>query len=786
MQRKLVVLFILVLLAFVGLGINIYAISRDNGNTYKKQVLSQQSYDSRVIDYKRGTILDAKGTVLADSELVYDVIIDAKQMLEKEYYLEPSLRAISRLGIDADKIRQYVTDNPDSQYYIAMKNLSYDAKTQYDEELRIGRATEAKEGKPQKEREYSNITGIWFDANYIRSYPNGSLACDVIGFTNGSNVGTFGLEEYYNDVLNGTPGREYGYLDENANLERTTIDATDGNNLVSTIDANVQSIVEKYLKKFNDEHKDEQHNGNGANNVGCVVMNVKTGEILGMGSYPGFDLNDPYNTDALIGMPKLDEKDAPAYPNEYLTADDVAAFTQDEKTRYLNALWRNFCISDYYEPGSVAKLFTVAAGLESGAITGNETYYCEGKLNIGGWDINCHNVYGDGLLTVSQAVETSCNVALMEIAMATGIDDFCKFQSIFNFGLKTNIDLAGEARTVGFIYDADRMGITDLATNSFGQNFNVTMIQMAAGFASIINGGNYYEPHLVSKITSPGGATVRNIEPRILKKTVSATTSAKIREYCRQVVMGERGTGHTARPAGYVIGGKTGTAETIPRDKTNYVVSFMGFAPVDDPQVMVYVVVDRPNTSFQPDAKYATRIVRNVLTEALPYLNIYMTEPLSEEEQKELEEMNLANTLALGAQSDLVTKTEDGVLPTEGDDAAAQAAAGEGGESTEEGSGEGTEGEGEAEPEYPELDQSWKEFPVDPETGLLIDPSNGHHIDPETGYDYDSSFDSTITTSLPVSTPEAQPEAGTAQGEAAPAPAAEPAAEPVVEPIPQE
>ena len=144
MQRKLVVLFILVLLAFVGLGINIYAISRDNGNTYKKQVLSQQSYDSRVIDYKRGTIMDAKGTVLADSELVYDVIIDAKQMLEKEYYLEPSLRAISRLGIDADKIRQYVTDNPDSQYYIAMKNLSYDAKTQYDEELRVGRATEAK------------------------------------------------------------------------------------------------------------------------------------------------------------------------------------------------------------------------------------------------------------------------------------------------------------------------------------------------------------------------------------------------------------------------------------------------------------------------------------------------------------------------------------------------------------------------------------------------------------------------------------------------------------------
>ncbi|MBO5998570.1 MAG: cell division protein FtsI, partial [Lachnospiraceae bacterium] len=379
MQKKLVVLFVIVLLAFLGLSIQIYAISRDKGNEYSKTVLSQQSYDSRVIDFKRGSIIDAKGTVLADSELVYDVIVDAKQMLSKDYYLEPSLHALEELGIDAAAVRRYVTDNPSSQYYIVMKNLPYARKTAYDERLRVGREQEEANGTPVKDRIYSNVKGIWFDANYIRNYPNGSLGCDVIGFTNGSNQGQFGLEEYYNDTLNGTPGREYGYLDEMSNLERTTIDATDGYNLITTIDANIQSIIEKYLKQFNDEHANTVHIGNGANNVGCIVMNVKTGEILGMGTYPGFDLNNPYSIASVAGMPKLNEKDAPS--GEYLTAEDVNAMSAEDQTRYLNALWRNFCISDYYEPGSVAKPFTVAAALESGSITGNEYYDCQGHLD---------------------------------------------------------------------------------------------------------------------------------------------------------------------------------------------------------------------------------------------------------------------------------------------------------------------------------------------------------------------------------------------------------------------
>ena len=305
-------------------------------------------------------------------------------------------------------------------------------------------------------------------------------------------------------------------------------------------------------------------------------------------------------------------------------------------------LWKNYAIQNTYEPGSTAKPFTVAAGLESGKMTGDEYYTCNGKLHIGNYDIKCHNykLGGDGTLSVQQSIEQSCNVALMLMGQQIGKSIFLDYQERFNFGLKTNIDLAGEARTESLVFNSTTLGDTELATSTFGQGYNVTMIQMISAFSSLINGGYYYEPHMVSKITASDGSVVKNISPRIVKQTVSASTSEKIIQYCNGVVV--NGTGKTARPAGYAIGGKTGTAETVPRDKKNYVVSFMGYAPADNPQIAIYVVVDRPNAVFQDDAKHATRIVRSVLTEVLPYLNIYMTEELSEEEMTELENLNIS------------------------------------------------------------------------------------------------------------------------------------------------
>lgn len=706
MQKKLVVLFIAVLLAFAGLFYQLYRISRDNGEQYKKQVLSQQRYDSTTIPYKRGTILDANGSVLATSEKVYNVILDSVAISEKEEYLEPTLSALQReFGIDTASIRDYIEKNKEtSRYHVLAKRLSY---------------SEISDFLDMQNEEGSQIKGIWFDEEYKRVYPGNSLACDVIGFTTADNRGNYGLEEYYNDVLSGIPGREYGYLNDDSDLERKTIAAEDGNSLVTTIDANIQSIVEKYLLKFNEEYKDKFHPGNGAENVGCIIMKVDSGEILAMANYPNFDLNDTRNTDALMGMPLLDEKGNKT--GEYLTEENMDVLDDEEMLyQHLDALWKNYCISSTYEPGSVAKPFTVAAGVESGKITGTETYNCEGSLEVGGWPIRCHNRYGDGLLTVQEGIERSCNVVMMKVGQAMGTDTFVKFQHIFNFGLKTNIDLQGEARTASLIYTKDTMGSTEMATNTFGQSFNVTMIQMITGFCSLINGGYYYEPHMVSKIVSPSGATVQNIEPRVLKQTISEDTSDMIREYCNTVVTGEHGTGKTARPAGYMIGGKTGTAETLPRKNGQYVVSFMGYAPADDPQIAIYVVVDRPNVQYQDDAKFATRIVRGILTEVLPYMGIFMTEELSDSEREELETLQIEIRTAPAAEEE----------------------AEEGGGTTEEGTGEengedtGTEGEEETEKE-----EVWKSFPIDPATGYAVDPNTGDMVDPVTGAVIGGSYD---------------------------------------------
>ncbi len=714
MQKKLVVLFLFVLLAFAGLSYRLFSITRDNGEQYKKQVLAQQKYDSTIIPFKRGTILDANGSVLATSEKVYNVILDSVAVMEDASYLEPTLQALqSQFGIESKNVRDYIAQNGEtSRYHVLAKQLTYE---------------EIAEFKSMQEAKDSKIKGIWFEEEYKRVYPGNSLACDVIGFTTNDNTGQYGLEEYYNDVLSGVSGREYGYLNNDSDLERRTISAEDGNSIVTTIDANIQSIVEKYLYKFNEEYKDNYRTGNGAYNVGCIIMEVDSGEILAMASYPNFDLNNARDTQNLIGMPLLNEKGEKT--GEFITQETLPVI-EEQKLMYLHldALWKNFCISDTYEPGSVAKPFTVAAGIESGSIIGTETYNCEGELHVGEHDISCHNTYGDGILSVQEGIERSCNVVMMKIGQAMGTSKFAEFQRIFNFGLKTNIDLAGEARTVNLVYTKENMGPTDVATNSFGQSFNATMIQTMAGFCSLINGGYYYEPHMVSKIVSPSGATVQNIEPRILKQTISEVTSDTIIQFCNTVVSGQNGTGKTARPAGYMIGGKTGTAEMVPRDKINYVVSFMGYAPSDNPEIAIYVVVDRPNVQYQDDAKYATRIVRGILTEVLPYKGIFMTEELSDSEKAELE------ALQLEIMTPIVPETE-----AEGESDGTENAQGQQNDTGAE-KEEGQEAEEEA-PEETPYTEVWKTFPIDPETGYAVDPDTGAFVNPETGATIGGSFE---------------------------------------------
>lgn len=689
MQKKLIVLFCLILLAFVGLSVRLIWINSKKGEQYSKQILSQQKYDSVTLPYRRGDILDCNGTTLAVSEKVYSLVLDAKVMLTKDgKYLDSTLKALEECfpQLDMKEVKNYITNNPTSSYYVPLKKMSYSEISDF---MEIQNDTQKDEdGNPGRG---NDIKGVWFEESYKRGYPYGSLACDVIGFTTSDGIGMYGLEEYYNDLLSGTNGREFGYLNDDSSLERTTKPAQDGYTIVSTIDANIQSIVEEKLNNFWVEYKDNYKEGQAANNIGCIVMDVNSGEVLAMASAPTFDLNSPYDLSA------------------YYDEDQIALMKEnDTYFETLNSIWRNFCITDTYEPGSTFKPFTVAMGLETGKIHDTDTFECGGSLEVGGHKIRCHNRYGDGTVTVKHAIASSCNVALMRMSFAIGKETFAEYQRNFNLGLKTNIDLAGEARTAELVHGAEKIDQTDLAVSSFGQGFNVTMIQMITGYSALINGGYYYEPHMVKQIRTTNGAVVKNIEPRVLKQVVSESTSAYLREYgeavCDPNYTGN--TGKSARPAGYLIGGKTGTAQTLPRGNGEYVVSFIGFAPADNPQIAIYVVIDRPN---MPDQTGGTRqaaiIAKNVLTEVLPYMGIFMTEELSEKELKELEEKKLEDTRKYGTP---VVKEPSTDPADYGDMGTAPA---------------------------------WKSFEKDPETGYYIDPNTNELLDPETGNPVGTNYD---------------------------------------------
>lgn len=590
MQKKLVMLFMAIVLAFVGLVGKITHINATSGERYTKIVLDQQQYNSRVIPFKRGDIIDRNGTTVATSERVYNVILDANVMLSstkedvRQATVVKTKEALqTSFGIESSVVDEIIEKRPDSRYNILKKKVTYAEAQAYEEA-------------------YSDISCIWLEEDYIRSYPYSTLASDIIGFTVAGNVGNAGIEASYNDILNGTDGREYGYLDTDFSLERTVKEAIDGKTVMSTIDISMQSIVEKHIIAFNEAHKNEVRTGTGSKNTAVIIANPNTGEILAEASYPNYDLNNP--------------RDLTAYYSE----EDIAKMTDEQKLEELNQIWRNFCVSDIFEPGSTVKPFTVASGLECGTLSGGEVYNCGGSLTVGGWPISCHKKQGHGAQTLSDSIANSCNVCMMRIVAAMGTEEFCKYQSVFGFGQETGIDLPGEA--TGLLYDTENMDAASLATNSFGQNFNVTMTQMVAAFSSLINGGNYYEPHIVKQILDENGNVIENKDPVLLKRTVSEETSEMLKRYMKQTMT--EGTGRNAQVEGYSIGAKTGTAEKHPRKQGNYVLSYMGFAPAENPEVLVYVVIDEPNVADQDTSKYVTDLAREIMAEAFPYLNVTM------------------------------------------------------------------------------------------------------------------------------------------------------------------
>lgn len=605
MQRKLVMLFMAVILAFVVLIGRITYINVTNGNRYTKAVLDQQNYNSRVIAFKRGDIVDRNGTKIATSERVYNVILDVNMMTDKDEYIEPTKEVLKEcFGIEGGVVDTLIEEDPNSQYEILAQGIDYETAQKFNE-------------IDEDDENYPNVMGIWLEEDYTRSYPYGSMASDVIGFTYDGNLGAIGIENAYNDVLNGTDGREYGYFDSESSVERTVKPAKNGNTVVSTIDVTLQNIVEDAILEFNQAHAGEGELG--SKNTAVIIMNPNTGEILAEASYPNFDLNDPRNTSQIYSEAAWAEKIQEV--SELYEEQVWAEMTDEEKeAAALNALWRNFCVSDAFEPGSTAKPFTVAAGLETGALTGNETYYCSGSKTVMGWQIGCHYREGHGTETVQDAIANSCNVALMDMAAAIGADNFTRYQHIFGFGEYTGIDLPGEASTAGLLYTAENMTEVDLASNSFGQNFNVTMTQMASAFCSLINGGYYYEPHIVKQIQDENGNVIETKDPVLLRKTISAETSNMLKTYLKATM--DYGTGQRAQVEGYDIGAKTGTAEKLPRGNGKYLLSYIGYAPQENPEVLIYVVIDEARNDSAGDSGLVLGLAKQIMEEAFPYLGI--------------------------------------------------------------------------------------------------------------------------------------------------------------------
>ena len=602
-RRRLLIVFLFVLVCFVCLIIRLVQINIADGDTYEKNVLTLLNYDGQTIPYKRGDITDRNGTVLATSEKIYNLVLDPYVITQStdekasEYVAEVLEEYFS---IDQATVKKTLEEQPNSRYVVLRRKMTYDEKKPYDDFL-------SSEDENDQKIISAVSSGIWFEESYQRMYPFSTLACDLIGFTSGDDIGLWGIESYYDKMLSGTDGRKYGYLNDDVDLQKVTEEPHNGKTIVSTVDINIQRIAEKYISEFMQE--------TGAKNVAALVMNPNNGEVLGMASAPVFDLNKPRDL-TIAGY----------------TEDQITNMSDQDMSDVLYQVWRNFCVNDTYEPGSTVKTMTVSYALDQALVDPDENFVCDGgQTYTDGTFVSCNSVHEN--LTLTGSIVHSCNDVMMQLSDRIGAASFIQMQKLFGFGQLTGIDLPGEASCAATIYTADTMGPVELWTSSFGQGYNATMVQVASAFSSIVNGGYYYKPHVVSEIASDSGNTIQMIDKTLMRTTVSNTTSEWMKNALYQTV--ESGSGQPAQVAGYRIGGKTGTAEKVPRGTKARLVSFIGAAPIDDPQLVVYVVVDEANAEDQGQSSFASTIAGKIFSEALPYLQIFPTEEVPETETDE-------------------------------------------------------------------------------------------------------------------------------------------------------
>lgn len=625
MSTKLALLFGLMMLALLFLAAKIIGICTKDYDDYAVKVLSNYSYSGTEVSAPRGTITDRNGNILAYSDVSYLLILEPKIILDDDnHYKEATIQALCKIvGLDREELLGVLEENKTSLYYRYRAEdgtslvVSSDVKSAYEEAVsavnvskRSARTAALAElfdmSTDELKAAYEDyasfqLQGVWFERRYDRVYPYDSLACKVIGYYSSNYVdASTGIEKSYDLELTGTDGKSYGYMNSDYNMNTQTVEPVQGNTVVSTIDVEIQAIVEEALQAYNEEY--------GAQNLAAIVMNPNNGEILAMANGTTYNLNDPT-----------------AAPSGY-TQSEWDALEPEEQSEKLNEIYRNYCVSSSYEPGSIFKPLTMAAAVEEGALKGDETFYCGGYTVVNGWTIRCHNREGCGTLDVFGALQNSCNMSLIDIVNRIGKEDFSTYFNRFGFGKKTGIDLPGELDCSALVYsDFTTQPDVTLACASFGQGFNVTMVQMAAAMASLVNGGYYYTPHVVKEIRTADGVSVDVIDTNPQFYTVSALTSEYMKEALYTVV--EDGTGAYAKIEGYNIGGKTGTAEMVEDGKRLedlWVASFISAAPIEDPELMVYVVVDRTNDEeLYNSSKPAQDIAKAIWSKLLPYYNIH-------------------------------------------------------------------------------------------------------------------------------------------------------------------
>ena len=516
----------------------------------------------RSIKAARGRILDAGGKVIADNKTVCTISVIHSQITDPEKVIEVLSR---ELELSADFVRKRV------EKYSSIERI----KSNVDKEL------------GDRIREY-DLDGVKVDEDYKRYYPYGKLASKVLGFTGGDNQGIIGLEVKYEDYLKGTDGTILTVTDaggvEIEEAGENRVEPVDGNDLYISLDMNIQSYADQLARQVMETKE--------ADRVSILVMNPKNGEILAMADVPEFDLNHPYE----IG-------------------EEYGSVSEEKRQEILNGIWRNGCINDTYEPGSTFKVITAAAGLEEGAVTVEDTFFCPGYIMVEDRRIRCHKTTGHGSETFVDRTKNSCNPVFITVGLRIGVDRYYHYFKQFGLLQKTGIDLPGEAGTI--MHKKEDMKAVELATVSFGQSFQITPIQLAATVSSIVNGGNRITPHFGVRSMNKDKTQIKNFSYPVTEHIVSEETSATMRMILEQVV--ESGSGKNGYVEGARVGGKTATSQTLPRGSGRYIASFLGFAPADDPEVLALAIIHNPQGVYY-GGQIAAPVVRQLFENILPYL----------------------------------------------------------------------------------------------------------------------------------------------------------------------